>query len=77
MHRTPSVVNVDLLQFVLRTPRWFWFVGAGLALVLGVGVVGEIVMLVVGLQVLGLTNTVSWAVLITNFIFWVGISHAA
>jgi Ni/Fe-hydrogenase subunit HybB-like protein len=76
MHLTPSVVNVDLLQFVLRTPRWFWFVGAGLALVLGVGVAGEIVMIVVGLQVLGLTNTVSWAVLITNFIFWVGISHA-
>jgi len=68
-------VNADLLDVVLRTPRWFWFVAGGLAVVLGIGVVGEIVMIVVGLQVLGLTNTVSWAVLITNFIFWVGISR--
>src|SRR5205085_1157014 len=28
------------------------------------------------LQILGLSNTQLWAVLITNFVFWVGISHA-
>jgi Ni/Fe-hydrogenase subunit HybB-like protein len=69
-------INADLLRFVLRTPRWFWIALGALALILGVGLLGELVMIVIGLQVMGLTNTVYWAVLITNFIFWVGISHA-
>jgi Ni/Fe-hydrogenase subunit HybB-like protein len=71
-----STVNSDLLQFVLRTPRWFWFAAGGLLLIVGAGVLGEALLIVLGLQLLGLTNTVYWAVLITNFIFWVGISHA-
>ncbi len=73
---TSTRINSDLLAFVLRTPRWFWIIGAGLAAVVGIGVLTETVMIVVGLQIMGLSNTVYWAVLITNFIFWVGISHA-
>src|SRR5919199_3509434 len=73
---TPAQINGDLLRFVLGTPRWFWLAGGGLVLVLGVGVVTEALMILVGLQILGLTNIQYWAVLITNFIFWVGISHA-
>jgi Ni/Fe-hydrogenase subunit HybB-like protein len=72
----PTTVNADLLRFVLRTPRWVWPAAGALALLLGLGLLGELVMVVLGLQLMGLTNTVYWAVLITNFIFWVGISHA-
>jgi len=77
-HRTLSAtqINQDLLAFVLHTPRWFWLAAGGLALILGVAALGETAMIYVGLQLLGLTDTVYWAVLITNFIFWVGISHA-
>ena len=72
----PARVNRDLLRFTLSTPRWFWPVAAALALVIGAGALGEAAMIVVGLQLGGWTNVQLWAVLITNFIFWVGISHA-
>src|SRR5581483_7729438 len=69
-------INDDLLHFVFHTPWWFWAV-AGLfgLLVLAAGVT-EGLMIDFGLQVLGLNNVTNWAVLIANFIFWVGISHA-
>jgi molybdopterin-containing oxidoreductase family membrane subunit len=72
----PTEINADLLGFVLRTPRWFWIALGVLVSLVGLGVITEAVMIVVGLQILGLTNVQYWAVLITNFIFWVGISHA-
>jgi Ni/Fe-hydrogenase subunit HybB-like protein len=69
-------VNDDLLRFALRTPLWFWFAAAGLGLLVGAGVLSFALMVIYGLQLLGYTNTVYWSVLITNFVFWVGISHA-
>jgi len=69
-------INQDLLGFVLHTKRWFWIALGALAALLLAAAAGETIMIVVGLQILGLTDTVYWAVLITNFIFWVGISHA-
>src|SRR5437588_3926172 len=76
LHLAPSQINTDLLRFVLRTPRWFWVAAGACGLLVGSAVVTEAVMIVVGLQIMGLTNVQYWAVLITNFIFWVGISHA-
>lgn len=73
---SPREIDNDLLRFVFQTPRWFWIAAGLLALVLGAAVVSEGLMILFGLQFLGLTSTVFWAVLITNFIFWVGISHA-
>ncbi|HYY89484.1 MAG TPA: NrfD/PsrC family molybdoenzyme membrane anchor subunit [Chloroflexota bacterium] len=72
----PAKVNQDLLHFPLHTPLWFWFAAGALGLVLGAGVLTFGLMLHLGLQILGYTNTVYWSVLITNFVFWVGISHA-
>lgn len=72
----PAQVDRDLLRFVLHTPRWFWFAAGALVLLVGAGALGEAVMVVIGLQVMGLSNVQYWAVLIANFIFWVGISHA-
>jgi Ni/Fe-hydrogenase subunit HybB-like protein len=72
----PAKVNADLLRFALKTPLWFWFAAAGLGLLVGAGVMSFGLMVIFGLQLLGYNNTVMWAVLITNFVFWVGISHA-
>ena len=70
-------IDEELLAFVLRRPpRWFWWAAGLLGAFLAAALVSEAVMIVVGLEVMGLTNTVYWAVLIANFIFWVGISHA-
>jgi Ni/Fe-hydrogenase subunit HybB-like protein len=74
----PSRVNDDLLRFVLdrNTPRWFWITVAicGLILIGGLAVVGGLVL--DGLQLLGLSDNVYWAIFIANFIFGVGMSHA-
>ena len=69
-------VNRDLLRSVLATPRWFWpAVGA-----LGIVVLGAFsatgFMINQGLGVTGLNRPVSWGFMITNFVFWIGISHA-
>jgi molybdopterin-containing oxidoreductase family membrane subunit len=73
---SPSKVNDDLLEFAMRTPLWFWLVAGGLATILGIAAISYIFVLYFGLGVLGYTDRIMWAVLITNFVFWVGISHA-
>jgi Ni/Fe-hydrogenase subunit HybB-like protein len=72
----PAQVNRDLLAFVLETPRWFWLAAGALGLLVGVGVGCVGLILLFGLQLLGYTNVQYWSVLITSFVFWVGISHA-
>ncbi|HEY3109284.1 MAG TPA: NrfD/PsrC family molybdoenzyme membrane anchor subunit [Chloroflexota bacterium] len=69
-------INRDLLRFPLQTPLWFWLAAAGLGLLIGAGVVVVLLYATVGLQITGLTDRQMWAVMITNFVFWVGISHA-
>src|SRR5688500_16386352 len=69
-------INDDLLDFPLKTPLWFWPVAAILGMLVGLAVLTVFVMALVGLQILGYTNTQEWGVLIVNFVFWVGISHA-
>src|SRR6266536_1892010 len=72
----PTKVNNDLLRFAFHTPLWFWFAAIGLGLVFGAGLICFVLMLIFGLTLLGYTNMQYWAILITNFVFWVGISHA-
>jgi len=55
---------------------WFWVAAIGLGLVFGAALVCFGLMLIFGLTLLGYTNMQMWAILITNFVFWVGISHA-
>ena len=69
-------INRELLSGVLHTPLWFW----GLVLLLGAvvcaGVVAAGYMIYNGIGVTGLNRPVFWGFMITNFVFWVGISHA-
>src|SRR5919198_4375919 len=69
-------INDDLLAFPLVTPLWFWIAAAFLGFLFGCGIMSVLVYALYGLQVAGLTDRQAWAVMITNFVFWVGISHA-
>jgi Ni/Fe-hydrogenase subunit HybB-like protein len=69
-------INNDLLRFAFHTPMWFWIAATVLGLVFGAGLVSFGLMLIFGLTLLGYTQIQMWGILITNFVFWVGISHA-
>jgi Ni/Fe-hydrogenase subunit HybB-like protein len=73
-----SQINEDLLGFVLRrpTPRWFWLWVIFLGAVIAIGVAAVAGLVLDGLQLLGLSDNVYWAIFIANFIFGVGMSHA-
>ena len=69
-------INKDLLRGIFENPLWFW----GVVSALGVVVMGAMAaagfMFNQGLGVTGLNRPVMWAFFITNFVFWIGISHA-
>jgi len=73
---TDRQINDDLLRPVERTPRAFWIVAGLLVLELAGALVVLGLVFYWGLGFLGINRPVMWAVLITNFVFWVGISHA-
>jgi molybdopterin-containing oxidoreductase family membrane subunit len=65
-----------LLTPVLRTTWRFWVMGAVLAAVSLWGVNAYVVQFRWGLGVTGLNRPTYWGVYITNFVFFIGISHA-
>ena len=69
-------INSSLLSGVLATPRWWLGLVTFLTLVFlsGVGAFGW--MLNQGVGVTGLNRPVFWGFFMTNFVFWIGISHA-
>ena len=73
---TDQRANRNLLNSLYETPLWYW----GLVAFLGVFVVGAMCaagyMINQGLGVTGLNRPVFWGFFITNFVFWIGISHA-
>ncbi len=80
MHERPRLtdvqINRDLLRSVVETPLWFYLLVMFLAGLVGLGVLGVTLMILYGVGVTGLNHPVFWGFLITNFVFWVGISHA-
>jgi molybdopterin-containing oxidoreductase family membrane subunit len=69
-------VNDELLRPLLRTSRWFYVLVTILGLGVGLGAVSWFVQLTNGIGVWGLRWPVFWAFDLTNFVFWIGISHA-
>ncbi len=65
-----------VLSPVFRTTRAGWFVIALLAAVAGIGVVAFIDQCMNGLAVTGMRDQFLWGIYITNFVFFIGISHA-
>lgn len=59
-----------------KSSSGFWILLFGLSGIMLFGVYAWIIQLKVGLGVTGLNNYVSWGLYLTNFIFFIGISHA-
>jgi Ni/Fe-hydrogenase subunit HybB-like protein len=73
---TEQQINTQLLGTVMGTPMW-WIVIVTLLGVVIAGMFSAIgFMFNQGLGVTGLRQPVFWGFFITNFVFWVGISHA-
>ena len=69
-------INRDLLRSILETPRWFWPAVSLLGLVVLAAAITVGLMIDQGLGITGLNYKVVWGFFITNFVFWIGISHA-
>lgn len=55
--------------------RWkYAFLGS--LILFAAGVLGSIIILNQGLNVMDINNSAFWGVLIANFVFWIGVSHA-
>jgi Ni/Fe-hydrogenase subunit HybB-like protein len=72
---TPTEVNRDLLRPILETPKWFWPAIAVCAFILLIAAITVGYMINRGLGITNLNRPVVWGFFITNFVFWIGISH--
>ena len=73
---SPTEINRDLLRSILDTPRWFWPVVGFLGMIVLAAAITIGVMIDKGLGITNLNRPVVWGFFITNFVFWIGISHA-
>ena len=76
IYKNQREVNRDLLEGVLGMPKWWWGVVGFLLLVIIVGLTAYAYEVNRGMGVAGLSRPVLWGFYITNFVFWIGISHA-
>lgn len=74
--QTDAEINSDLLNNVLKARKWYWPTVAITAVILLVAIAAWVVVIVKGLGVTGLNRPVMWGFFVTNFVFWIGISHA-
>jgi molybdopterin-containing oxidoreductase family membrane subunit len=68
--------DVRLLQPIAKTSPKFWILAGILISVWLLGMYAWVTQLGLGLQVTGLNTPVYWGLYITNFVFFIGISHA-
>ena len=76
MVKTADEVQRDLLRPVVETPRRAVSAMVGLALVVLAGFSAWMYQVYTGIGVAGIDRPVFWGFYITNFVFWIGISHA-
>src|SRR5438477_3276157 len=69
-------INDDLLRPLRKTSVWFFLLVAFLASLILMGLGAWIYQMSNGLVVAGIRWPIFWAFYITNFVFWIGISHA-
>jgi molybdopterin-containing oxidoreductase family membrane subunit len=69
-------INDDLLRPVKKTGRAWYATVAVSGLMMAAGVFAFAYQVYAGIGVWGINRPVMWAVPITNFVFWIGISHA-
>jgi Ni/Fe-hydrogenase subunit HybB-like protein len=76
MEKTASRINDDLLRPVLETSPRFYLAVVLVGLVAALGFVAWGYQIWNGIGVAGISRPVFWGFYITNFVFWIGISHA-
>src|SRR5437660_9400592 len=69
-------INQDLLRPLRRTSIWFFLLVLFLGSIVLAGAGAWIYQMWNGLAVAGIRYSIFWAFYITNFVFWIGISHA-
>ena len=72
----PSRITEDLLRPLVRTSWRFYALVAFLGAIVVTGLVTWFYQMYWGFGVSGINMPVYWAFYITNFVFWIGISHA-
>ncbi len=65
-----------VLSPLRKTPPAFWWTAGFFAILLGAGIYAYFQQLNYGLGMTGLNRPIYWGVYITNFVFFIGISHA-
>ena len=73
---TDQEINRGLLSPLLENRLWYWGLVTLLALIVLGAMSAAGFMFNRGLGVTGLNRPVMWGFFITNFVFWIGISHA-
>ncbi|MBI2223163.1 MAG: polysulfide reductase NrfD [Acidobacteria bacterium] len=74
--RSDSRVADDLLRPLFHTSSRFYMIVAALGIVVLAGGAAWMYQLTHGIGVAGIRRPVFWGFYITNFVFWIGISHA-
>lgn len=69
-------INQDLLRPIFHTSRRFYTIVLLLAVPVAAGLAAFLYQVYSGIGVAGITRPVFWGFYITNFVFWIGISHA-
>ncbi len=73
----PEVMNEMIVEAMTTTSKRFWVAVFFLGAVILVGLVGAWgYQILNGMGVAGIRRPVYWGVYITNFVFWIGISHS-
>ena len=70
-------INADLLRPLRRTSGWFYLLVLMLGGIILLGGGAWFYQISNGLAVAGLRWPIFWAFYITNFVFWIGISHGS
>ena len=73
---TDRQINQDLLRPLFEHQLRYWMVVGALGIVVLVAMAAAGYMINRGIGVTGLNRPVMWGFFITNFVFWIGISHA-
>ena len=74
--KTPEQINRDLLRPLFETSSRYWLVLGCLLVVVLSAAFAFIWQVYNGIGVSGLLRPVFWGFYITNFVFWIGLSHA-
>src|SRR5580693_418916 len=74
--KTAQQIQKDLLRPMMRTSGVYWLAVSMAGGLMMAGVCAFLYQVYAGIDVWGLNSPVFWAFDITNFVFWIGISHA-